>query len=193
MKKLFIIKAILKILFVPTLSLGIFILPVTAAVGQTVQNTSANALVKLNIMRGDSKGLRLGDKVRRCEYITLIIRVLGYENEDTKNVQIPFEDINEKHWAYGNIKTALKYNLIAGYNDNTVRPDNYVTYAEAQTVLIRALGYESTLSGSWPESVINKSIELGLNKYIDLKDDRELTRGETAVLIYNSLMVNLNR
>jgi len=35
--------------------------------------------------------------------------------------------------------------LVSGYPDNTIAPDNDVTYAEALAVVIRALGYEKTL------------------------------------------------
>jgi hypothetical protein len=188
MKKFSIKKIAIILLIVPFL----FVSQASAAVDPAIIDKSSNSLVKLDILRGDGQGnLKLDDKVKRCEFFSLIIRMLGYENNvNTDDIKITFKDLSKKHWSYNNMKIALKYGLVAGYLDNTVRPDNYVTYAEAQTVLIRALGYESTLSGKWPENVINKSTELGINKHLDMHRDAEITRGEASVLIYNSLAVN---
>lgn len=175
------------------LSLSVF--QANAEVDPAVQDRCANALVKLDLLRGDQNGnLKLGDKVKRCEFVTLVIRMLGYENEtDLKDIDIKFKDLSEKHWSYNNMKIAYKYKLITGYDDNTIRPDNYVTFTEARAILVRALGYESTMEGKWPDNVINKSAELGLNKNLDLPNDKEITRGEASVLIYNSLLVDFNR
>jgi hypothetical protein len=184
-----------KITAILLIVLLLFVSQVSAAVDPAIISKSSNSLVKLDILRGDGQGnLKLNDKVKRCEFFSLVIRMLGYENNiNTDGIEINFKDLSKKHWSYNNMKIALKYELVAGYLDNTVRPDNYVTYAEAQTVLIRALGYESALSGKWPENVINKSTELGVNKYLDMHRDKEITRGEASVLIYNSLTVNFKK
>ena len=185
----------LRIFALLALILSLLTLQVSAEVDTTLQNKCAATLVRLQLLRGDQNGnLKLQDKVRRCEFITLVIRMLGYENDkDTSGVDFKFTDISSKHWAYNNMKIALKYKLITGYNDNTLKPDNYVTFTEARAVLVRALGYESTMTGKWPDNVINKASDLGLNKDIDLPKDKEITRGETSVLIYNSLTVKFNR
>lgn len=174
---------------------SLFILPVSASADTALQNTSAQSLVKLDIMKGDEKGnLNLQNNVKRCEFVTLVLRMMGYDKDnDLSGIKITFKDITSKHWAYNNIKLGLKYKLISGLPDNTVAPDKDVTYAEALTVLIRALGYESTLSGSWPDSVINKSTEIGLSKNILLSGNKPLTRGEVAVLVNNSLTIDFNK
>ena len=83
--------------------------------------------------------------------------------------------------------------LFKGYTDNTVRPNDNVTFTEARAILIRALGYENTMSGKWPDNVINKAEELGLNRNLDLPKDKQITRGEASVLIYNSLTVDFKK
>lgn len=172
--------------------LSIFVVQVSAAVDPAVVTKSAASLVKLEIMKGDEKGnLNLQNKVKRCEYVTLILRMLARENDtDTGNIEIKFKDITKKHWAYNYIKLALKYGLIAGYTDNTVHPDDTVTYAQAAVILIRALGYEGTMTGSWPENVMNKAHELGLDRNLDLPADKQLNRGEASIIINNALTVD---
>ena len=183
------ISSLAKMLFALAFIIAIPAGQAKAAVDPAVEARSSNALVKLQLMRGDEKGnLNLKNKVTRAEFVTLVIRMLGYDKtSDTKDVNISFKDIAQKHWAYNNIKIAVKYGLIKGYTDNTVRPNDNVTFTEARAILIRALGYENTMSGKWPDNVINKAEELGLNRNLDLPKDKQITRGEASVLIYNSL------
>ncbi|MCX7712030.1 MAG: S-layer homology domain-containing protein [Clostridia bacterium] len=170
----------------------IFILPVHAATDTKLQNDSAKDLVKLNLLKGYPDGsLGLQNKIKRSEFITFVVRMLGYENTvDTSSIKVSFKDIDKKHWAYNNIKVALKYKLVSGYPDNTIAPEKNVSYAEALTVIIRALGYESSLSGNWPDNVINKANALGISKNVELPGKQEITRGDMSVLVHNSLTVD---
>ena len=109
-----------------------------------IRDNCAQALVKLNILKGYEDGtLRLENKILRSEFITLVVRLKGYHHDaDIDNVKINFKDIEKKHRAYNNIKLAVKYGIVTGYPDNTIKPNNNVTYAEALAVVINALGYE---------------------------------------------------
>jgi len=167
----------------------------TQKVSQDLIKTSSSALVSLGIMQGDEKGnLKLNDYITRCEFVALVNRMMGFENNtNVESVKVPFTDIKKTHWAYNTIKIALKRELINGYTDNTVRPNATVNFAEANAILIRALGYNKTLSGSWPDNVLNKAKELSISKGVELDKYKKLTRGEAAVLIYNSLTVNIKK
>lgn len=160
-----------------------------------VQYKNADALVSLGILKGYEDGtLRLQNKIRRSEFITLAVKLMGYDNDtDINHTEVTFTDINQKHWAYDNIKLAVKYELVAGYPDNTIAPNKDVTYAEAMAVVIRALGYESTLVGEWPDNVISKATELNLTTNLDLEPNHLLTRGEMSVIVYNALTVKFNK
>lgn len=153
---------------------------------------NANTLVNLGIMKGYEDGsLRLNNKIKRSEFITLVVKMMAYDKDtNLANTKIGFKDLSNKHWAYTNIGLALKYELIAGYPDNTIAPDKDVTYAEALAVVIRALGYEKTLQGKWPTNVVNKGAELQLNKNLSLDPNHQLSRGEMSTIIYNALTVN---
>lgn len=168
--------------------------PVHASEDTNLQNDCAKALVELKIMQGYEDGsLRLENKIKRSEFVTLIIKMLGYdEDTDISNVNVSFTDIKKSHWAYKYAVLSAKYNLIIGTPDKKFQADNYITYAEALTILIRSLGYEKTLEGKWPQNVINKSEEIELSKNLDINKDKQITRGEMSVMVYNSLTVNFN-
>lgn len=158
----------------------------------TIMEENANTLVNLGIMKGYEDGsLRLNNKIKRSEFITLVVKMMAYDKDtNLANTKITFKDLAKNHWAYTNIGLALKYELIAGYPDNTIAPDKDVTYAEALAVVIRALGYEKSLEGKWPNNVVNKGAELKLNKNLSIDPNQALTRGEMSVIIYNALTVN---
>jgi len=165
-----------------------------AYVDPQVQEARAQALVRIGMLKGYEDGsLRLENNITRSEFFTLIVRALGWENEDTSDINVSFSDIDSSHWAYNNVKVAVKLGLVKGYPDNTIAPDNQITYAEVLTVLIRILGYEDTLEGEWPENVVSKSQSLDMVKDLELLPRQQVTRGEVSVLIYNSLTVDFNR
>lgn len=191
MKRLLFIKFII----VLSIVLSLVFSGASAAVDPVLQETSASSLVNLGIMVGDDSGnLKLDDKVTRCEFVAFVNRMMSFENDtNIENIEIPFKDIKKKHWAYNTIKISLKYGLISGYDDNTVRPDATVNFAEAQAILIRALGYENTMTGKWPENVLNKGRDLGISSGIEFEKYKELTRGEASILIYNALTVDFRK
>ena len=180
-------------MFLIIISTFILMLPVNASVDSKLQEESASNLVRLKLLYGYSDGsLKLQNKIKRSEFVSFIVRMLGHENDtDTGSVKLAFKDIDKKHWAYNNIKVAIKYGLVSGYPDNTIAPEKNVTCAEALSVIIRALGYDKTLSGTWPDNVLKKAKELGISKNVDLPGKQEITRGEMSVLVNNSLTVDI--
>lgn len=59
----------------------------------------------------------------------------GRDDEDIK-------DNSKNHWAHDCIKTLLAHGIIQGYPDGTIRPENYITRAEAAVLIANALGLE---------------------------------------------------
>jgi hypothetical protein len=175
-------------------TIAVFIMPFNSFAEQNLQNDCAKALVSLKIMQGYEDGsLRLQNKIKRSEFVTLIVKMLGYDKDtDVSNVKVDFKDIKKSHWAYNYARLAVKYKLVVGSPDKKFSPDNYITYSEALTVLIRSLGYESTLQGKWPENVLNKATEIDLNNNLNLPNNKQITRGDMSVMVYNSLTINLN-
>ncbi|KNY29754.1 S-layer homology domain-containing protein [Pseudobacteroides cellulosolvens] len=154
-------------------------------------DTAANNLVNLKIMQGYGDGdLRLQNKINRSEFVTLIVKMLGYDSDsDLDTYKLSFKDVSKTNWAYNYIKAAVKNKLAYGTNENKFNPANNITYAEALTVMVRALGYENSLKGQWPQNVIEKASELGIDNNIELEPNTQITRGEMALIIDNSISI----
>ncbi len=78
--------------------------------------------------------------ITRAEFAAMASRF----DKLTAGAAATFTDIDESHWAYDYISFAADHGWIAGYEDNTVRPDNYITRAEVVTVTNRMLGRPAT-------------------------------------------------
>lgn len=156
------------------------------------QEESCQLLMKLGILKGYPDGsLKLENKLTRSEFITVIIRAKGYDkNTDVSNCNIQFEDVDPDHWANKNIKIAVRKNLIKGYTDNTFRPDKNVSYAEALTIILNVTGHSKELSGTWPNSVVDKATNLGLTNGLNLPPNKLITRGEMCQALFNVVVMN---
>ena len=158
------------------------------------QDDCGEILVKMNLLAGYPDGtLKLENNITRAEFSVLIMKMLGYNNDNIDiSVEKDFKDLNKKHWAYKNVLKANELGYLSGYEDNTFRPSNNLTYAECCSILTSVLGYKSDLKGKWPDNVMNMADKLGINKNLSLKNSKDLvSRGEVAIMIVNSLEINI--
>ncbi len=98
-------------------------------------NVAISTMAKLGIVNGRFENEFVPDaNITRAEFTAICSRF------DTTEVEYEgsFKDING-HWAEEYIKRAAAYGWIEGYSDNTFRPDQFITRAEAMTLINRVL------------------------------------------------------
>ncbi len=115
------------------------------------------------------------------------------------DTEYEFSDIAD-HWAKEYIEFLASYGIIAGYDDNTFRPDNEINRAEALKILMGATGYDSDYasnyyeyyglvssgltdveSGAWYEFYVDMAVSIGVvGGYSDgtFKPAQSITRAE---------------
>ncbi len=103
---------------------------------------------------------------------------------------LKFSDINltdKKHWGYDWIKVAVENNIIVGYPDGTFGPDRTITFAECETMILRAMKLESAMTDkSWPNGYMNEASKQGLlNNVSYTNPNAAANRGEIAISLYN--------
>lgn len=150
---------------------------------------AAQHLAALSIMKGDEHGnLNLENGVTRYQAALFFVQALtGKTDVNTWNGEKKsaiFSDVPEYgtaiDYAYGMKLILGRGNGIYGYNDP-------ITYQDMLVMAVRALGYE-TEDTSYPYGYIINAQTLGLTDDIDnINFKAELTRGETAQLIWNML------
>ena len=93
-------------------------------------NASINAVVSAGYMKGYPDGtFAPNGKITRAEFAQMIMVI-----DKANGAAVPFADV-KGHWAEAAIAQAYGNGRITGYPDNTFRPNNNITRAEAVTVL----------------------------------------------------------
>ena len=148
-------------------------------------------LSALSIMQGDGNGnMRYEDKVSRAECAKIVVATSTHRDALSLDIKSsPFKDVPYTHWASPYITIGVKYGLFKGYLDATFRPSKTVSYEEAITMFLRALGYEDSDFGTdWPYDQIEVAKNIGLLKNINKSVGQELTRRDISAMAYNTLM-----
>ncbi|MGB9817805.1 MAG: S-layer homology domain-containing protein [Thermovenabulum sp.] len=130
------------------------------------------------------------EKVTREQFAKLLVVALGMESAaKAASGYTPFKDVAPTRWSSGYISVAAGQGLVKGFPDGTFQPDKGVTYAEAITMLVRALGYKDEfLPGKWPGNYLAKAAEKEITKYVKFADVNGFAnRGECAILVNNTL------
>ncbi len=122
-------------------------------------NTAVSTMAKMGIINGRTATEFAPDEyITRAEFATICAR---FDDADEKCEDCNFTDING-HWAEDYILEAVAYKWIAGYEDSTFRPDNFINRAEATTLINRVLvrlpeDADALLEGmkTWPDNAEN--------------------------------------
>lgn len=140
------------------------------------------------LMVGYGDGTFRPDKtVTRAEMATILCKMLE-EDKGLKKDSTVFSDVPVSHWGNGYVVKAVKIGFVSGYGNGKFGPDDTVTYEQAVTMLVQALGgkKEAAKRGGYPEGPLALAKEHGLLEGISAKTGDSFSRGEVAVLLYNS-------
>lgn len=187
--------------FANALALTVFAssVPAFASRASDVEGTrfadSVKILSALGIMNGDGDGnYRPNDQITRCEVTKLVIHALGLEGAaEAAQGLSKFPDVPLDHWANGYVNIATSQEIVVGDDLGTFRPNDSITYAEATTILVRALGYEvvAETKGGFPQGYLVVGADNKLNNGVTVTAKEPITRGEVALMTENALEVNL--
>lgn len=145
-------------------------------------------LVNRGVLNGYEDGTFKPDNtITRAEFAKVImVSEIGDANIPS-NTTSKFSDTSS-HWANKYIAAAVNAGIINGYPDNTFKPDNTVTYAEAIKMAVCALGYgpviDTTLN-PWYTGYIKQASSIGLTKGAVAVADSGASRGIVAQIINN--------
>ncbi|WP_459690187.1 S-layer homology domain-containing protein, partial [Agathobaculum sp. TL06] len=157
---------------------------------------AVNMLTALGVIEGNPDGSFKPDAtVTRAEMAKMIFVVRNntiddsaYENNSSKMTDI------SSHWAKGYIKFCESQGIIAGYGDNTFRPDATVTGVEAAKMLLVLAGYDADKAGlvghDWSTNTLRYAGSAGILDDVNAGLESGLPRQYAAQMIYNTLDTN---
>lgn len=140
----------------------------------------------IGIMNGDEKGNFNPNKtVTRAEMAALVCRMLG----ETENLTVSsvFTDVPTTHWANRYVAKAAELGIVGGYGNGKFSPEDTVTYEQAITMVVRAVGLNGMAMeyGGYPDGYIQIASESGYLADISSQKGVAMYRYEIAVLLFN--------
>lgn len=150
-------------------------------------------LVDNNYVEGrGEEGLELDKAITRAEITKMLVVMEGQraKAKDLEKTPSNFTDVKIDHWANGYINLAYDKGYIKGYEDQSFRPENQITYEEIITILARLhpkFKESFSLGDDWSKDFINFARENGILRDIDLEGAyKEIAiRQKAFELIYN--------
>ena len=167
------------------------LLSTTAFAATTKQENTADALHELGLFLGTDKGYELDSDLTRAQGITLLVRMIGKEEEAAeKTYSMTFADVPD--WAKGYVGYAFANGITNGRSKTEFDPNGTMTDDMFLTLVLRALGYSD--GGDAPQFVWNDPYELayevGLTQSIAA--DKNFTRGDAVAVFWNALDAERN-
>lgn len=152
---------------------------------------AVNVLSALGVVNGYEDGTyKPANIVTRAEMAKLIITALGMESYATATTS-SYTDMTNAKWAVPVVEYATSLGVINGYGNGKFGPNDTVTYEQAATMIVRALGYTTDcneMNGTYPAIYIQKATALGI--FDDVEGNQYGTganRGDVAIMLYNAI------
>lgn len=159
------------------------------AFASTLDDNVIEDLEKFHIVE-KSDDLRLNDHITRAEVVKMVSVATGNYDIDHVGTDQIFSDVPPTHWVVKYVRTAWDSYIISGYEDNTFRPENNITYNELQKIIVSALGYTqyAEMQGGYPDGYLTYSEKYNIMNNVDTSDSNAyVTRKDAMQMIYNSL------
>lgn len=161
-------------------------------VAGTQYEDAVRVLMSLDVVTGYPDGTyKPAGAVTRAEMAALIVRALGLDSTATFVAKSNFSDM-AGNWADKYVALISGKNIVKGYPDGTFKPNAQVSFPEAITMVVRALGYVdgcSSLTGTWPANYMTLATDLNITDNVKVIASGKADRGAVAIMLYNALDV----
>ncbi len=160
---------------------------------QEVYSEAINVLSGLGVIDGYPNGeFRPHNIVTRAEMCAMLVKCLGMPVQTGSVNKFSTTDVPESHWASGYVALAESVGFIAGYPDGYFRPDQQVSYNEALTMIVSALGYTAeSLTGTYPGAYVSKARGVGALETCKKTGTMGADRADIACFVYDTLMARI--
>ena len=141
------------------------------------------------IMVGDENGNFNPDKtVTRAEMAVILCNMLGEAENLTADGSV-FTDVPAEHWSNPYVVRAAELGLVSGYGDGRFGPGDAVTYEQAVTMVVSAMGLGELagINGGYPQGYIFVAGDYGYIADMSAQQGNPLSRCQVAILVFNAL------
>ena len=148
------------------------------------------ALVDAGAIAGFPDGTFQGERsITRAEFAAMLNKYLGFDSVQAE----AFADVPDGEWYTQAMLTARSAGYISGTGDNNGSPLRTITRQEAFTMVAKLYGLaaagEAAGVADWAQSPVAALIGADVISADDLRPAADMTRAETAELLYNAVKV----
>ena len=146
--------------------------------------TAANDLSRLGIINGYEDGsFRPQNKLTRAEVCAMLSRIIPQGPSSV--VMMDFADVDKDSWSYGPITKAAALSIVDGYEDNTFRQNNNVSYQEYIKMIMSMVGYRvyAEDNGAYPDGYIKAAEVNNVTDGITFNGTDDITRRDAAIML----------
>ena len=151
---------------------------------------AVNVLTALKVVDGFTDGTYKPEQtVTRAQMAKLIVTALGVADYATAKTS-KFVDMGAATWSIPYVEYAANLNIVNGVGNGKFNPNGLVTYEQAATMIVRALGYTDQckeMNGTWPAIYVQKAMALGVFEDVANGGANGATRGDIAIMLYNAI------
>ncbi|MFZ5353377.1 MAG: S-layer homology domain-containing protein [Bacillota bacterium] len=166
---------------------------VPAFAGNLTVDNKADALNKLDILRGTNNSYELDTQMTRAMAAAFVVRMLGKEQEvmynSSKYIYTDFSDVPSTEWYAPYVGYCSQNGIIGGYQGK-YNPNDMITEKAFLKILLGVIGYLQDVDFSWDE-VYKTAYEKGIVTPIGYKnkvnDNVNYKRSLAVEAMYNTL------
>ena len=103
----------------------------------------------------------------------------------------PFKDVLSTHQYWESISLMASLGLMTGDENKYFRPNDTISYIEAQKVLVYACGSAEKAGNVFPGGIVTEAARLGITDGFKKSAADDVTYRDAVVLIYNALNANV--
>ncbi len=155
-----------------------------------VEQDAIKKAVALGIIEGYEDGTFGPDKtITRAEFAKIAVTAAGAKETATmlEANASAFKDVRANSWYTGWINAAESLGIFKGDTNGNFRPNDTISNQEAITVLLRLLGYNDNLTGSWPVNYVTKANQIGIMDDVSIVASAAAKRGDIVVMLGEAL------
>lgn len=169
------------------------VVPLTSEASFVPSHTAADTLCRLGLFKGADSGFELDRQITKQEAVTMLIRLLGKEQEAAgyTGTECPFSDV--AGWAKGYVSVAYNNELVMGTGESWLGAASLADAKTYITFILRALGYSEEAGDFTYNNAIAFSESIGLTNGEYSDSSHAFLREDAVLLSYNALITSMKK
>lgn len=148
----------------------------------------ADVLYELELFRGTNNGYRLEKSLSREEAATIIVRLMGEEENVLKeSYNAVFSDVEKERWSYPYIMYCYENGITKGTAADRFSPSAEIPAEQFITLILRLLGYAEAEPGNAFSLAVEHKL-INSEKAEEIKNKARFLRDDMVYIEYRTLM-----